>query len=47
MLLAVICFCFQILFCADLKMFQESPAKHKLAIQDITAPKKRKSKQEL
>jgi len=46
MCLAVISFCFQILFCADLKMFQESPVKHKLAIQDITALKK-KSKQEL
>jgi len=47
MYIAVIYFCFQILFCADLKMFQESPVKHKLAVQDITALKKRKSKQEL
>lgn len=36
-----------ILFCADLKMFQEAPVKHKLGIQDITPLKKRKSKQEL
>jgi hypothetical protein len=45
--LAIISFRFQILFCADLKMFQESPVKRKLAVQDITALKKRKSKQGL